>query len=253
MKKFLFASAMAAATLAAAPAFAGNGYIGAGAAHTEVEAGGLEGDGNAFIVNGAGVTALSPDWGLQFDGAVSFNDSDDIDDETAFDGGLHLFKGSASHRAGGFVGVSTSDDVTTWNVGAEGQIFLTNVVLDGAIGYFDVDDIEVDGWGGRAGATVFPNDNFSIGGGLSLANADSPLGDIDSWTAGVGTEFQLSSAPISFSAGYSHSEIDDFDLDADTVTVGVKYNFGGGSLKDRATTGAGLGGLGLGVTKLLGF
>ncbi|HEX6866677.1 MAG TPA: outer membrane beta-barrel protein [Caulobacteraceae bacterium] len=245
MKKFLFATAMAAATLAAAPAFAANGYVGVTGSHTEVDVGSSTGDANSFGLVGAGVTPLGANLGLQFDGGVVFNDSDDLSDDTAFAGGLHLYRGASNSRFGGFAGVTTSDDVTTWDVGGEGQIFLNNVVLDGAIGYFNIDDLDVDGWGGRVGASVFPNDNFSISGGFGLATADGDSVDTDGWMAGIGTEFQMSTMPVSFSANYNHSEIDDFDLEVDTVSIGVNYNFGGGTLKDRKTTGPGLGGLGL--------
>jgi len=188
---------------------------------------------------------LKPGKGLQFDGGVIFNESDDVEDDTAFAGGLHLFHQQEASRWGGFVGLSTSDDVTTWDVGGEGQIFLNNVVLDGAVGYFNIDDVDVDGWGARTSASVFPNDNFSLTGGFGIATADGDGFDADGWTAGAGTEFQLTNQPISFSLNYSHSEIDDFDVEVDSVSVGINYNFGGGTLKDRATTGAGLRGLGL--------
>lgn len=245
MKKFLFASAMAVATLAAAPAFAGNGYLGATAAHTEAEIGSLDGDGKSLNIGGAGVTSLGERLGLQFDGGVTFHDSDDLSDDTAFNGGLHLFHQKEGGRFGGFVGASTIDDVNTWDVGLEGQMFYGNVILNGAVGYFDIDDLDLDGWGGRVGADYFPQDNFSLSGNFGIGAADAGSNDLDAWSLSARGEYQFVGSPFSVSGGYEHSRIDDFDLEIDTISLGVNYNFGGGTLKDRATTGAGLGGLGL--------
>ena len=243
MKKYLFATAMAVAALSSAPAFA-QGHIGASASHTEVEAFGLEGDGNLYNVFGAVVLPLNETFSWQFDGDVAVTDIDGADDETAVSGTAHLYKGTEAHKVGGFAGFTTSDDVTVWNVGAEGQLFLDNVNLGGAIGYFNVDDLEVDGVGIRGTATVFVNDNFSLGGGLGYASADAAGFDVDGWSASVGAEYQLSNAPLSFFGGYNRTDIEDADLEADTFTLGVAYSFGSATLKERERSGASLDGLG---------
>lgn len=243
MKKYLFVTAMAVAALSSAPAFA-QGHIGASASHTDVEVFGLEGDGNLYNVFGAVVLPLNETFSWQFDGDVAVTDIDGAEDETAVSGTAHLYKGTEANKVGGFVGFTTADDISVWNVGAEGQLFLDNVNLSGAVGYFNVDDLEVDGVGIRGAATMFITDNFSVGGNLGYATADADGFDVDGWSVGVGAEYQLSNAPLSFFGRYGRTDIEEADLEADTITLGVTYSFGSATLKERERGGASLGGLG---------
>lgn len=246
MKKFLFASAMTLATLAAAPALAAQGLVGAAATHTEVEFLGLEGDGNAYNVFGAFVLPLNDTFAWQFDGDATFTDIDGAEDETVVSGTAHLYQDNETSKVGGFVGFSTGDDLSVWTAGGEGQLFIDNVNLGGAVGYFNVDDLELDGFGIVGTATFFATDNFSVGGSVGYATAEIEDLDIDldGWNAGVGAEYQLSNAPLSIFGGYSRTDIEDADLEADSITIGVAYSFGAATLKDRERTGPGLGGLG---------
>ena len=72
--------------------------------------------------------------------------------------------------------------------------------------------------------------------------AESGGVDADGWLAGVGGEYQLTDSPISFTAGYRHSELNDLDVSEDAFTVGVRYSFGG-DLRARDRAGANVGGL----------
>jgi len=242
MKKILFATAMTVATLAGAPAFAAKGYVGAAATHTEVDVAGFEGDGATYDLFGGVAVPTSESWGLQFDGGVTFSDFDDSDNDTSVSGNAHLYHESEGGKIGGFVGASSGGDITVWNGGVEGQAFLDNMNLSGSVGYFSVDDFDVDGWGALGSASVFVTDNFTMFGGLGFATADAGGVDVDGWTGSVGAEYQLANTPVSFFGAYSHGDVGDFDVTSDSFTLGVTYSFSG-TLKERERSGPGLPGL----------
>lgn len=252
MKKYLFATTMALAVVASAPAFA-QGQVTASASHTEVEVFGLEGDGNVYNLSGGFVLPMNDAFAWQFDGGVAVTDVDDADEETAVSGTAHLYQNNEASKIGGFAGFSTSDDLTVWNVGAEAQLFLNdNVNLGGSVGYFNVDDLDVDGFGLQGQATFFATDNLAFSGSLGYAKADADGFDVDGWNGGLGAEYQLASTPLSFFAAYDHTEIEDVDMDADTITVGLTYSFGTATLKERERKGASLNGLG-GLARMFAF
>lgn len=247
MNKFLFATAMAVGTMAAAPAMAWDGYLGASASHTEAEISSVDADAESYSVFGAGVAPLAEGFSLQYDARITFPETDGGEDDTIFNGGLHLISEQEDGRFGAFVGVTTSDadnSSETWEGGIEAQANVDKYIFGGALGYFTNDDVELDGWGLRLDAQKFKTDNFVLGARFGLATAEVFDVDVDGWTAGVWAEYQLTDTPISFSAGYDRTEIKDFDVEADTISLGVTYNFSG-TLRDRETTGPSLNGLGL--------
>jgi len=240
MRNLLFASAFAVAALASAPAFA-QGYVGASATNANVEVGPFEDDAMAYDVFGAVVLPTGGPIGIQLNGDVGFSDEDDS--EAVFSGTAHAYMQAETHKLGAFVGGTTSDGESLWNVGVEGQYFYDNMNLGGAIGYFSADDVDVDGWGAQGTLTTYLTDNFSLSGNVGYASADAGGFDIDGWSAGVGAEYQLAATPISFFGSYQHGDIEDADLTVDALTVGVTYSFSG-TLKERGRTGPSLGGLG---------
>lgn len=246
MKKYLFASAMSLSVLVAAPAFAAPGIVGAAATHTEVDVLGFEGDGAAYNIFGGYVQPLSEGLALQVDGDVTFTDVDGAEDETVLSGAAHLYHGSETGKVGGFAGFSNADEYTVWSAGAEGQLFLEQVNLGGALGYFNVEDLDVDGFGVSGTATFFATDNFALSGtaGYASAEIEDLDVDLDGWNVGVGAEYQFAAAPVSVFAAYSRTDIEDVDLEADSFSIGVAYSFGSATLKERERSGPSLGGLG---------
>ena len=64
---------------------------------------------------------------------------------------------------------------------------------------------------------------------------DDGVDEDDAMLYGVGGEYQFAQLPISIGAGYSTVDFDGGDVD--TWTVGVRWNFGGGTLRDRYLEG----------------
>jgi hypothetical protein len=239
MKAFVFAAVGAVALLAAAPAMAATGYVGAQYTRDQLDGKGTK-DADIFGAEGAVAFDASKSLGIDLD--ASYADGDQSDGVTA--GTAHLYGKAANYKFGGFVGIADVDSDQVYSVGVEGQVAVTpKTTLAAAIGYANDDDANVDLYGVDAEARYFLTDNFRINGKLGWANIDAGKGaDDDLYSIGVGGEYQLSTTPISFTAGYTHSEFDTADLKSDAFSVGIRYNWGG-SLKDRDTNGPSFSGL----------
>jgi opacity protein-like surface antigen len=262
MKTQLIAAACAAALLATAGAANAQavGQVGASYSRLEADFGSLgDGDVNAYGVDGA-VRFDAGSLGAQVDGAITRFD-DDGGDATVWSATGHLNAKLSQGLVGGFAGFTTSDDVTLWAVGVEGQANLApSTSLYGQLGYGQSDDLDdVDFWAGRAEIRQFVTDNFKLQASAGFTKADGNGADLDMWNLGVDGEYQFADTPWSIAAGYEHGDIDDLDVSSDTFRVGVRYTFGG-TLKDRDQSGASLGSaanlfggtLGQGVVAVLG-
>ncbi|MDP1630288.1 MAG: hypothetical protein Q8L66_02575 [Caulobacter sp.] len=241
MKLHLFASAAVAAAAFAVPAFAADavGSVGLSAAHTELEVGPFDGQGEAYTLDGSVAFQTAPNWTVSLAGAVVTSD-EDLGDDSTFSGMAHLTYAAADWRLGGFVGAGEASDETLWSVGGVAQKYIGNVTLSGAVGYGKIDDLDADLWGARADVRYFVSDTFSLNGGLGLTRIDVAGGDADVWSIGAGGEYQFAGTPWSIFGGYEHNDANDLDLTADTVKLGVRVNFGG-DLKARDRSGADLG------------
>lgn len=243
MRNQLFATAAVAAFFALTGAAQAQtvGSVGAGYSRAEIDAG-AAGDGDLDVFSADGSVAF--DAGTlrgAVDGSVANFDGNG-GDATNWSVTGHLNKGFEGGLAGGFVGVTTNDEVTVWGVGAEAQFNVApTTTLYGQVGYGQSDDLgDADLWAGRAELRYFISDNFKVQGSAGYANIDTRLGDLDTWNIGADAEYQFANTPWSVTAGYEHGEMDDADLKADTFKVGVRYSFGG-SLRDRDQAGASLG------------
>jgi hypothetical protein len=237
MKALAFGAVAALALMAAAPANAANGYVGAAYSRAEIDTGFGDADVDQWGVEGAVAFNASKSLGLDLDAAYS--DSDDTD--SVFGGTAHLYAKGAGYKFGGFVGLADVDE-TVWSVGVEGQRNFGRVTLAGALGYAKADDSDIDVIGADVEARFFLTDNFRLDGKLGYANLDGAGGDDDLFSVGVGAEYQFAMAPVSLRVGYRHSEFDTANIDSDAFLVGVRYNWGG-SLKDRDENGPSFAGL----------
>jgi hypothetical protein len=240
MRKVLFATAMAVAALAAAPALA-QGYVGASATYSKVDVAGFDDHNNWYDVFGAVVAPVNDSFAFQFDGDLSWTNSDDVADDTLISGNAHLYRETENSKLGVFVGAADVGG-TIWNAGVEGQAFLPNSNIGGALGYFKDDEFDVDGWAAQANGAAFINDNFDVYASLGYVTASGSGADVSGWRGGLGAEYQLSSAPVSFFAEYDHGDINDFDLTTDSFTLGVTYSWSG-TLREREHRGPSLSGL----------
>lgn len=225
MNKTMFLGAAAVALLAAAPAHAEGGYVGAIYGNVDVDA---VGDADFYGIEGAFAGS-----NFEIDGALT--DSDDTD--TAVDLTGHLFMRNDTHLFGGFLGLSDSDSSTSWRGGLEANGYFDRWTLAGAVGYGSNDDLDTDGYGINAEARVFPTDNVRLQAGLGWTSLDIAGFDEDVITYGLGGEFQLDAAPVSFGLDWSHSDADNTGVEGDTLTARLRWNFGG-TLLERDRSGA---------------
>jgi hypothetical protein len=224
------AAALLAVAVPGVAAAQATGYV--GALYTDVDAD-PGGDAEGYGVEGAVAFAGSGSIVFEIDGSIT--DSDDTDEGYGLVG--HVYGRNDNHLFGGFVGIAGSDDTETWTAGVEASKFFTNWTLAGALFYLSNDDADTDGVAINGQARVFVHDNFRLQGNLGFASLESFGADFDTWTYGVGGEYQFSAVPISIGAGWTHAEVDDVDAEADALTLNVRYNWGG-TLRDRDRNGA---------------
>lgn len=238
MKKNLFVAAAAVAFLGSAVAANAQtvGHIGANYGRTDLDVAGLNADVDTWQVEGA-VRFDAGKLGAQIDGAITNYDGDD----TSFATTGHVNTKVGNGLIGAFAGVETSDDITVWGLGVEGQANLSAATsLYGQAGYGNVDELfDADIWAVRGEVRHFVTDNLRLTGSVGYATIDT-VANIDTWNAGVEAEYQFADTPFSVVAGYDHFDSDDARSNADTFRVGFRYTFGG-TLKDRDQSGASLG------------
>jgi hypothetical protein len=236
-------------TAAAAPAFAQSaspsGYAGGGYGRTsaDVEIDGVDfGDdeGDSWRVDGAIVFPLGSTAGLQVDGEY-LRLQGDGDDADVLSGTAHLFNAGERGAYGVFAGVSDADDLTFWSVGGEAQANFDRTTFAAQFGYGRIDELdEADFFAGRGEARFFATDNlrFDVNGGITRIDGDG--GEVDFVNYGAGVEYKFDANPLSLFANVDRVEFDEsgVDLTSNTLFVGVRYNFGGGTLKDRDRSGA---------------
>lgn len=241
MKLRLFATAALAAAALSAPALAqdATGSVGVTASQTEVDLGGLEGDGQAYGIDGTVAFKASDAWTVTLQGAAGTTDGD-LGDDDSFSAGAALTYAGADWRVGPTVSYADAGGEGLWTVGAVAQKYLGDVTLSGAVNYGNIDDVDADIWSVGAEARYFVTDNFRVDAGLAWATADVAGTDIDGWNVGIDGEYQFAGTPWSLTGGYSHATLDDVDLDVDTFAIGFRYSFGG-DLKARDRSGSDLG------------
>ncbi|MGD9980381.1 MAG: hypothetical protein AB7H66_06480 [Hyphomonadaceae bacterium] len=167
---------------------------------------------------------------LRFEIDAAVTDGDDTD--SAFGVTGHILTDVDHVSWGGFLGVADSDSSdTTWFGGLEANKYFTNWTLAGAIFYGNNDEFDVDGYGVNVEARAFVHDNFRLEGNIGYANIDAGAVDDDVTIYGVGGEYLFASWPISLGARYGTADSDFGDVD--TWSVFARYNWGGGTLRDR--------------------
>lgn len=239
-KRMALLAATAAAMMVASPA-AADGYLGVGYQDSQGGSGFSDGEGwqveGAWGFGGAG-------WGGQVDGSFGQIDfgSGDEGDLLGLTG--HLFWSGGNWRLGGVVSVASADfgggggDLDETNYGVVGSYALApNVILSGSatVGnmtwFFGAD---IDTFNADARLSVYPSDNIRLGATLGAGRLDPDGGpEADSTTYGLDAEFRPWSFPVSFAIDYTHYEEDIFGSERDVVYLAGRWNFGGGSLRDR--------------------
>lgn len=232
MKKLVYLGALA-ASLAAAPAFAEGGYMGASYIQADEFFGSSDADG--FAVTGA--AALGDN--AQLDGGFASIDDEDFD-ATHF--GAHLFSRSPSFLWGGYVGFNTvsigTQGIDEWTAALEGQFYLPQTTFSGALSYTEFESAgESEASAIDAEVRHFFNDNFSVHGSAGYFDPESGVITGQITTLGVGAEYQFAAAPVSLFGGWQRSDFDPAEVDS--FNVGVRYNWNA-TLLERDRSGPGL-------------
>lgn len=236
MKKTALLAA-AAAMMCATPAMA-DGYLGARYSTGEVDGGvstdvtSWQGEGELGWNGGAG------SWGGQFGGQFGNVEVDTGGDTDFFTLNGHLFYQGTGWRLGGVITYGTLDetDLDEFTYGIESSFDFgpnTTFFASGVLGTLDGGGSDYDQWAIDLGLGHYLSDNFRIAGNLGFGAIDDA--DIDTTTWGINGEWQFSGAPISIVAGYNAYNLDTGtgDADANYFSVGARWNFGGGTLRDR--------------------
>lgn len=242
MKSVLFASAAVAAIVFAGPALAQPaGSFGVGFSHSEVDAGGVDFEGEAFTADGSVAFDVANAWTvtLEADGAY---DNEAATDEGSWTTSAALTREFGNTRVGGLVGLVNSANETSYAGGLVAEHYMDRVTLSGGAGVANNDGLDVEAWGASAELRYFITDSFRVDGLLGYTSIDFGFGEVDSVSFGVGGEYQLGEGPFSVTAGYVRADIDDTDVTTDTLSVGLRYTFGG-TLRTRDRSGADIGGL----------
>jgi hypothetical protein len=242
MKKYVMASALAGLSMIAVPAYADDGFIGATFGRIDVGVG----DADSWGIHGATNFNAGSGMRVLIDG--SFTDSNDVDVQSLVGTGHLIWDSGANSVWGVFLGLSNVDssgsDSQTIAGGAEFAMFMEGggtLALSAGIG--SNDDANTDLFGGSVEYRIFASDNTRIDLNGALFRFDTPLGDADGNSIGVGLE-HLFGGGFSLGGSYSLVNVDDAGIDADILAVTGRFLFGGKNLRERDRTGNTFGPLG---------
>jgi hypothetical protein len=232
MKKLVYLSALA-ASLAAAPAFAEGGYVGASYIQSDEFFGSSDVDGFALT----GAAALGDN--VQLDGGFANLDDEDFD-ATHF--GAHVFSRSPNFLWGGYVGFNTAaigaQGFDEWTAALEGQVYLPQTTVSGALSYSEFGfSSDSEGWGIDAEVRHFFNDNFSIQGNAGYFEPEDDVITGEVSTVGFGAEYRFANTPVSLFGAWQRSDFEPGEVDS--FNLGVRYNWNA-TLLDRDRSGPGL-------------
>lgn len=235
MKKLSLLAA-AAAVVCATPAMAQDhgGYIGLRYSSGELDSGvstdiaSWQGEGELGWNTGS--------WGGQFGASFGNTDTETADSNfTTLNG--HINWGSDTWRIGGYVVYGTIDDVNVdeWTYGVEGSFNLganTTLIASGSLGTLD-GPVDTDTWNVDVSLAYYFSDNVRVSGIVGVGNLENF--DYDTTSYGINAEFQPFAAPVSFTLGWNAISVDgsSFNGDGDYFSVGARWNFGGGTLRER--------------------
>ncbi|MDP1739164.1 MAG: hypothetical protein Q8L23_17200 [Caulobacter sp.] len=207
------------------------GYLGVSGGGANIDAGSA-GELDADLTNIQGLVRLplGPQIGLELAAESTQFDGDAITSGTA-----RLMFDVGPGRLGGFVGGTSADGFDLSGGGVEGRFNLSpNWRLDALAGAASGD---ADAWAGRGELRIFLSDNSRIDGFANFVSFDTGGGGEDGWTFGFGGEHQFGGAPVSVFGRAEHGELNDVDIASDSFRIGVRWNFGGGTLRDRDMDG----------------
>jgi hypothetical protein len=241
MNKVVITLGGVAALLLASPAMAQPvGSVGASYTHGEIDPGSVDSDG--WVVDGSVGFDLGTSFGAAVNAGVGDNDLPGTD--SAWEAGGQVFYKGQNALLGGSLGFADSSGPDAWTYGAVGQMNFTGFTAGAAVTKLNLDSAVGfdDAWGIDGQANVFATDNLRLTGSVGYGDYNGVTSAFDNseWTFGVGAEWQLASLPLSVAGDYAHVEFDKGSVSSDVFKIGARWNFGGGTLKDRSDSGADL-------------
>ena len=237
MKKHLLSATVVLALIAPGAANAAGGYLDLGYS----SAGSSGSSSNVDTISYGGAVNFDMTSSLEAQADVHFARIDASGSHGTFsNANLHIFHRTESYLFGGFFGTEDFGSADIYNVGLEGQYYLSRLTLEAGAGVSGIEASGSDAQGSvaRVGATYFFTDSFSVGAGARWAEID---GGSNNSLLSVEGEWKPESMPVSFFLGYRSS--DGFLLSSeelDTWALGARWSFGSGSLFERNRSGAGL-------------
>jgi hypothetical protein len=237
MKKFLFGAAAAAALVAPAVASADTNAV-VGAQYTNIDFGSGS-DADNYGLTGGFSHTFGNGTVLQMDGETGRVDAGGCCIALGY-GAVHYGMRNDNHGVAGFLTLQDFFGYSGAGVGAEGQLFFSNAVLNGSLGYMDFNDLDVSATNVQVDGSWFFTPNFAVNANVAFTEFDASP-DIEATTLGVGAEWRFDNSPASVIFGYRNSDSDDYG-DSDTWTIGFNVDLGTGSLQERATSGSSFGG-----------
>jgi len=175
---------------------------------------------------------------LQFDGDFTRIDAGGCCTSGGY-GAMHYAMRNDSHSFGGFAMLDDFFGFSAIGAGVEGQMFFSNFVLNGSLGFADFSDLEATVVSTQIDGAYYVTPNFAINALASFSQGEDTL-DTDWTTFGVGGEWRFAEGPTSLTFGYRNADFDGGD--SDTWTIGFNFDLGTGTLRDRASSGPGLNG-----------
>lgn len=238
MKKYLVGAAAALAIAAPGVAAAQTtGFIGFG--YSTLDDDDDSGKDGIVALEGAVVTNVHGLWNVQLDA-----NSSSMDHSGHYDAfstvNVHAFHRSDLFAVGGVVGFDNDGGSSRYNLGAEGQFYLSRVTLTGSYTYsneWDDGNTDIHNVDFAGHFFLTPNTAF----GANVGWADSEWNNQDGFSYGISAEHQFAGTPWSIGAQATRAELDysgGGGHDVESIGIFGRWNFGTSDLQTRTNTGA---------------
>jgi hypothetical protein len=228
--KFLAAAAaVSICAMAAAPAFAGDGFVEGDYVNVKPTGGAKAQDAWQALASYSTMPSAGS-WGFQ--GDFTYADGDHVPSQ--FVGGqLTAYKQADNSRVGAYAAYDNQFGTDNWEGGATAQFFVKNWTFSGVAGGGRNTDTDVGYWLASANAVYYVSPNFSLAGAAGRSTSDHAVGTTA--VLGAHAEWKPANMPVSFVLGYENDNHAGPGGMVNFINVGVRFGFGGGNqtLKDR--------------------
>lgn len=163
-------------------------------------------------------------------------------------GAVHVGYRTDNWTVAGFYAIENDHGNDVQEVGAEGQLHMQKMMLEGTAAYGEHEGSyccdDYDGWNAQANLVYYINNSWSAGANVGYAAWDYYSGDTELTTVGVNVEYWVPNTNYSIRGQYVHGEADDTygDYSSDTFQVAFVVNLGADTAQERDRSGVGLSG-----------